>query len=44
MTPDDARAAVAFAEHELVLTLGNATPALALLQRVADGDRSTPRR
>jgi hypothetical protein len=44
MTPDEARLAVAFAERELVLTLENATPALALLQRVAEGDRSMTRR
>jgi hypothetical protein len=44
MMPDEARLAVAFAERELVLTLENATPALALLQRVADGDRSMTRR
>jgi hypothetical protein len=43
MTPEDARLAVAFAARELVLTLENAMPALALLQRVAEGDRSMPR-
>jgi hypothetical protein len=43
MTPEDVRAAVAFAEHELVLMQGHAAPALALLQRVADGDQSVLR-
>jgi hypothetical protein len=44
MTPDEALAAVAFQERELVLMQETATPALALLKRVADGDRSMPRR
>ena len=43
MTPEDVRLAVASAERELQLMQGHAAPALALLQRVADGDRSTPR-
>ena len=43
VTPEDARLAVAFAEHELQLMQEHATLALALLQRVADGDRSMPR-
>ena len=43
MTPEDARLAVAFAEHELQLMQEHATLVLALLQRVADGDRSMPR-
>jgi hypothetical protein len=44
MAPEDMRLAVAFAEHELQLMQENAAPAMALLQRVADGDRSMPRR
>jgi len=43
MTRDDALAAVAFQERELQLTQGLAAPALALLQRVADGDQSVLR-
>jgi hypothetical protein len=43
MTPDEALAAVAFQERELQLMRETATPALALLQRVADGDRSMTR-
>ena len=42
MTPEDVRLAVASAEHELQLMQQLATPALALLQRVAAGDRSMP--
>ena len=41
MTPEDLRLAVAFAERELQLMQQHAVSALALLQRVADGDRST---
>jgi hypothetical protein len=44
MTPDEAVAAVAFMERELAIMTGHAAPALALLGRVADGDRSMPRR
>ena len=44
MTPEDALAAVAFQERELQLMQENAAPAIKLLQRVADGDRSMPRR
>jgi hypothetical protein len=44
MTPNDALAAVAFQERELVLMQETAAPALALLKRVADGDRSMTRR
>jgi hypothetical protein len=44
MTPDEALAAVAFAARELQLMQANATPAVALLQRVAAGDRSMTRR
>jgi hypothetical protein len=44
MAPDEALAAVAFQERELQLMQEAATPTLALLQRVADGDRSMPRR
>ena len=43
MTPEDVRLAGASAERELQLMKAHAAPALALLQRVADGDRSTPR-
>ena len=43
MTPEDVPRAVAFAERELQLTQGLAVPALALLQRVADGDQSVLR-
>jgi hypothetical protein len=43
MTPEDVRLAVAFAELELQLMQEHAAPALALLQRVADGDQSMPR-
>jgi hypothetical protein len=42
MTPDEALAAVEFLERELQLMQAAAAPALALLQRVADGDRSMP--
>jgi hypothetical protein len=42
MTPEDVRLAVAFAERELQLMQETATPALELLKRVADGDRSMP--
>jgi hypothetical protein len=42
MTPEDVRLAVTSAEHELQLMQQLATPGLALLQRVADGDRSLP--
>jgi hypothetical protein len=41
MTPEDLRLAGAFAERELQLMQQHAVPALALLQRVAAGDRST---
>jgi hypothetical protein len=41
MTPEDA---LAFQERELQLMQETAAPALALLQRVADGDRSMTRR
>jgi hypothetical protein len=34
----------AFRERELAIMMVNATPALALLQRVAEGDRSMTRR
>jgi hypothetical protein len=44
MTPDDALAAMAFQERELALMQKTAAPAVALLQRVADGDRSMSRR
>jgi hypothetical protein len=44
MTPDYALAAVAFQERELVIMMENSAPAVALLQRIADGDRSMPRR
>jgi hypothetical protein len=44
MTPDEALAAVAFLERELAIIMENAAPAVALLQRVADGDRSMSRR
>ena len=37
------RLAVASAERELQLMQESAAPALALLQRVTDGDQSTPR-
>ena len=40
MTPEDLRLAVASAERELQLMQQHAVPALALLQRVADGDQS----
>jgi hypothetical protein len=43
MTPEDVRLAVAFAERELQLMQEHAAPALALLQRVANGDQSMPR-
>ena len=39
----DALVAVAFQERELALMQETATPALELLKRVADGDRSMPR-
>ena len=42
MTPEDVQLAVAFAERELQLMQAHAALALALLQRVADGDRSMP--
>jgi hypothetical protein len=42
MTPEDVRLAVAFAERELLHMTEHAAPARALLQRVADGDRSMP--
>ena len=44
MTPDDALAAVAFQERELAVMMENAAPGVALLQRIADGDRSMSRR
>lgn len=44
MTPEDARLAVTFQERELLLMQEHAAPVLALLQRVAGGDRSMPRR
>jgi hypothetical protein len=44
MTPDEALAAVAFQERELAIMMENAAPAVALLQRIADGDRSMSRR
>jgi hypothetical protein len=44
MTPAEALAAVAFQERELAIMQEQAAPALALLQRLADGDRSMPRR
>ena len=37
MTPEDVRLAVAFAERELQLMQETAAPAMALLQRAADG-------
>jgi hypothetical protein len=43
MTPEDARLALEFAERELQLVQANAAPAVALLQRIADGDRSMSR-
>ena len=43
MTPEDVRLAVAFAERELQLMQQHAAPALALLQRAADGDGSVLR-
>jgi len=43
MTPEDVRLAVAFAERELQLMQETAAPAMALLQRAADGDQSMPR-
>ena len=43
MTPDEALAAVAFQERELQLMQETAAPAMALLKRLADGDRSTLR-
>jgi hypothetical protein len=42
MTPEDVRLAVASAECELQLMQEHAALALAVLQRVADGDRSMP--
>jgi hypothetical protein len=39
MTPDEALAAVEFLERELQLMQANAAPAVALLQRIVDGDR-----
>jgi hypothetical protein len=44
MTPEDALAAVAFQERELAIMMENAAPAVTLLQRVTDGDRSMTRR
>ena len=44
MTPDEALGAVEFQERELQLMQAAAAPAVALLQRVADGDRSMTRR
>jgi hypothetical protein len=44
MTPDEALAAVEFLERELQLMQQHAVPAVALLQRIADGDRSMSRR
>jgi hypothetical protein len=44
MTPEDALLAIAFQERELAIMMENAAPVLALLQRVADGDRSMTRR
>jgi hypothetical protein len=44
MTPEDVRLAMAFQERELALMQETAAPAVALLQRVADGDRSMTRR
>jgi hypothetical protein len=35
---------VAFQDRELAIMIKNAAPALELLKRVADGDRSMPRR
>lgn len=43
MTPEDVRLAVTFAERELQLMQETATPALAVLQRAADGDQSVAR-
>ena len=42
MTPDEVLAAAEFQERELQRMHSHAAPALALLQRVADGDRSMP--
>ena len=44
MTPQDARLAIAFQERELALMQETAAPALAVLQRVADGDQAVTRR
>jgi hypothetical protein len=44
MTPEDARLAVRVSGARAGIMMENTVPALALLQRVADGDRSMTRR